>query len=98
MLQSIKQILRNRDNDAGIGEAVANRKIMQSQKTGKKYVLPGHVSDFMEQNAVVKTEFNPDRYASNDWNWRRKLIKKSSRKTVCLQGTEFQKNREYGVE
>ena len=78
-MKSIEQIIKNRQS-TDTGDVVAHRKVIRSPHTGKEMLIPGHVSDYIEQDAKTTTEFNVDRYAEAHWNWRRDKIKKRQKR------------------
>lgn len=88
MLKSISEIIKTREKDEGTGDCVAHPKKIRSPKSGKTFFVPGHVTDYIEQNGTTKTEFNADRYAEAHWNWRRERIKKREKKDVHFAAAE----------
>ena len=38
--------------------------------------VPGHVTDFVEQDGDTRTEFDPSNYANKGWNWTRNVKSK----------------------
>jgi len=99
MLKSISQIIKSRESEAGSGgEVVANTKVIRNPDSGNKFLVPGHVSDFIEQDGKTKTEFNPAAYASHDWNWKRKRIMKTKKVDSHFNAVEEQPARKHKLD
>lgn len=99
MLKSIAQIIKSRESEAGSeGDVVANPKVIRNPDSGKQFLVPGHVSDYIEQNGKTRTEFNPSAYASHEWNWKRERIKKTKKVDSHFSAVEEQPTRKHKLD
>lgn len=64
-MKTLNELLRG-DSETVKANAYGHR---LRKRNGDDILLPGHVTDFIEQNAETKTQFDHDNYTKQGWNW-----------------------------
>lgn len=63
-MKSLNELLR-KEETVSKANAYGHR---LRKENGNDILLPGHVTDFVEQNADTRTEFDHENYAKHCWN------------------------------
>lgn len=64
-MKTLKELLRDSDETSPQANAYGHR---LRKENGDDILLPGHVTDFIEQNAETRTGFDHSNYAKQGWN------------------------------
>jgi len=62
-MKSLKELLNDRQPKAN----AFGRRLRKND--GTHVTMPGHVTDFVEQDGDTRVRFDPANYADKNWNW-----------------------------
>lgn len=71
-MKGLKELLRSDEESTKANAFMRNFR----KSDGTHVNLPGHVTDFVEQDGDTRTEFDPSNYANKNWNWTRNVKSK----------------------